>query len=139
MIMRKSRPFTLMEVMIAALILAMSVAATTAIVGTARANMLREQRRWLREHLLANAIEFYLACGPDATPPEGLFPDGYACACEIYDVQELPEDALESIQEWRLGEYHITVFNEKGEVFAEQNVRKILKEEDLGYTSLGAK
>ena len=98
-----------MEVMIAALILAMSVAATTAIVGTARANMLREQRRWLREHLLANAVEFYLACGPDAMPPDGLLPDGYGCSCELYDVEDLPEDALESIREWRLGEYHIVV------------------------------
>lgn len=136
--MTKPRPFTLMEVMIAALILAMSVAATTAIVGTARANMLREQRRWLREHLLANAAEFYLACGPDATPPDGLLPDGYTCACELFDVEELPEDALESIREWRLGEYHITVFDADGTVVAEQSVRKILKEDDLGYTSLGA-
>ncbi|MBP5300785.1 MAG: hypothetical protein J6Y80_05205 [Victivallales bacterium] len=128
-----------MEVMIAALILAMSVAATTAIVGTARANMLREQRRWLREHLLANAVEFYLACGPDAIPPDGLLPDGYAATCEVFDVEELPEDALESIQEWRLGEYRITVADDKGGIFAQQNVRKILKEDDLGYTSMGAK
>ncbi len=126
-----------MEVMIAALILAMSVAATTAIVGTARANMLREQRRWMREHLLTNAVEFYLACGPDAVPPDGLLPDGYSCSCEIMDVEELPEDALESIREWHLGEYHIAVFDQGGEVVAEQSVRKILKEDDLGYTSLG--
>ena len=127
-----------MEVMIAALILGMSVAASTAILGTARANMLREQRRWLSEHLLSNAVEFYLACGPEATPPDGLMPEGYGCSCEIYDVQELPEDALESIREWRLGEYHITVFQVNGEVIAEQNIRKILKEEDMGYVSLGA-
>lgn len=136
--MRNSRPFTLMEVMIAALILAMSVAATTAIVGTARANMLREQRRWLREHLLTNAVEFYLACGPDAMPPDGLLPDGYGCSCELFDVEDLPEDALESIREWRLGEYHIVVYDQSGNVFAEQSVRKILKEDDMGYNSLGA-
>lgn len=127
-----------MEVMIAALILAMSVAATTAIVGTARANMLREQRRWLREHLLTNAVEFYLACGPDAMPPDGLLPDGYGCSCELFDVEDLPEDALESIREWRLGEYHIVVYDQSGNVFAEQSVRKILKEDDMGYNSLGA-
>ena len=134
----KQRTYTLMEVMIAALILGMSVAATTAIMGTARANMLREQRRWQSEHLLANAVEFYLACGPDATPPDGLMPDGFGCSCEIYAVEELLEEALESIREWRLGEYHVTVFKAGGEVVAEQNVRKILKEEDMGYVSLGA-
>ena len=53
-------------------------------------------------------------------------------------MEELPEDALESIREWRLGEYHITVFDAAGTVVAEQSVRKILKEDDLGYTSLGA-
>ncbi|MBR4125866.1 MAG: hypothetical protein IKR13_06645 [Victivallales bacterium] len=135
--MSRIHPFTLMEVMIAALILAMSVAATTAIVGTARANMLREQRRWLREHLLTNAVEFYLACGPDATPPDDLLPEGYGCSCELFDVEELPEDALESIREWRLGEYHITVFAQGGDLIAEQSVRKILKEDDLGYNTMG--
>ena len=126
-----------MEVMIAALILATSVAATTAIVGTARANMLREQRRWLREHLLTNAVEFYLACGPDANPPDGLLLDCYTASCELFDVEDLPEDALESIREWRLGEYHVVVFDRAGNIFAEQSVRKILKEDDLGYNSLG--
>lgn len=134
----KKRTYTLMEVMIAALILGMSVAATTAILGTSRANMLREQRRWLNEHLLSNAVEFYLACGPEAIPPDGLMPEGYGCSCEIYDVEELPEDALESIRGWRLGEYHIAVFVVGGEVIAEQHIRKILKEEDMGYVSMGA-
>lgn len=50
----RRHPFTLMEVMIAALVLTLSVVATMSIVGTSRSKLLREERRWAKEHYLLN-------------------------------------------------------------------------------------
>ncbi len=128
-----------MEVMIAALILTLSVVATMSIVGTARSNILREERRWTREHLTTNAAEFFLLAGPEGQLVDGLIPSDYSATCELYNVDEgLPEDALESINQWRLGEFHIQLFDKQGDLVEEQRVRKIVKEDDLGYTEMGA-
>ena len=125
--------------MIAALILTLSVVGTMTVIGTARANMLREERRWQREHILGNVMEFYLLAGPNNALPEGLLPTGYSASCELYNVEDgIPDEAMESIKKWRLGEFHVKVYNPQGELIAEQAVRKIIKEDDVDYTSLGA-
>lgn len=132
------RYFTLMEVMIAALVLTLSAVATLSVVGTSRANVLREERRWSREHYMANVVEFFLAAGPNGELPACLLPEGWHATCELYDLDDgLPEAALESIQEWRLGEFHIQLFDKEGNLVNEQFIRKLLKEEDLGYGTMG--
>ena len=134
------RYFTLMEVMIAALILTISVVGAMTVIGTARSNMLREERRWAREHILGNVMEFYLLAGPENTPPDGLLPDGYSASCDLYNVEDgIPDEAMESIRYWRLGEFYVRIYNPQGDLIAEQSVRKIIKEDDVDYQSLGAK
>ncbi len=136
----RRHPFTLMEVMIAALVLTLSVVATMSIVGTSRSKLLREERRWAKEHYLLNVMEYYLATGPGASVPEVLLPAGWNASCTLVDVEDgLPDAAYDSIQGWRLCEFQVSLFNDKGDLVAEQSVRKILKEEDVGYVSMGAR
>ena len=123
--------FTLMEVMIAATILAMAVVSTMGVVAGARSTLLRAEQRWARQHLLAQAAEFYLLAGKNAVFPEGLLPDGFTASCELYEVEDIHEDALEPIKEWLLCEYHICVFDNTGVKIAETFVQKVLKEGDL--------
>lgn len=125
--------------MIAALILAMSVVATMSVVGTNRASVLKEERRWTREHYLTNAMEFYLAVGPEAELPDYLLPEGWHAECELNDIEDgLPDAALESIREWRLGEFVVRLYDKDGNMVEEQYVRKIIREEDVDYASGGA-
>ncbi len=133
--------FTLLEVSIAAMLLAISAVASLTVVGTARADILREMRRRDREHYLANAVEFFLLAGPDAHVPDGLLPSNMSAECTVAAVEEgLPEQAYESIQGWLLAEYCVTLHGEDGQPLAEQRVRKLLKEEeDLGIVNMGAK
>lgn len=129
-----------MEVMIAALILALTVVGSVASIGTARANLLREERRWSREHLMNNVMEFCLMAGAGNPLPAGLLPDGFSATCELYNVEEgIPEEAQESIRGWRLGEFRVRIYDRQGNLMAEQAVRKIIKETDVDYTSLGAR
>ncbi|MGN0867235.1 MAG: type II secretion system protein [Oligosphaeraceae bacterium] len=134
----RPRPFTLMEVMIASLVLALSAVATMSIVGTSQAKVLREERRWGREHYLTNALEFYLACGPSADFPQELLPQGWRAECELFNVEEgLPDAAYESIQGWRLGEFLVRLYDENGNLVGEQSIRKLVKNEDVGYEPTG--
>jgi prepilin-type N-terminal cleavage/methylation domain-containing protein len=124
--------FTLIEVVIAATILAMSVAFTMGIVGTARGQVLRSERRWGRAHLLSQAAEFHLLAGArNRDLPDGLLPDGYHSSCELVEVLDLPEEWLEPINGWRLGEFVIRVDDPNGQPIGEVRVRKLVREEDL--------
>jgi hypothetical protein len=125
------RYFTLMEVMIASTILAMSVVASLGIVGSARSNLLRAQKRWARQHILSQVAEAYLLGGPRTILPDGVLPQGFSASCQLYEVEDLPEEALESIRQWHLGEFHIQVFDVNGKLMEETRVRKLVKEEDL--------
>ena len=128
--MRK-RYFTLMEVMIASTILTMAVVASMGIVGSARSNLLRAEKRWARQHILSQVAEAYLLGGPRTVLPEGVLPQGFSASCQLYEVEDLHEEALEAIREWRLGEFHIQVFDVNGKLMEEVRVRKLVKEEDL--------
>lgn len=124
--------FTLIEVVIAATILGMSVAFTMGILATSRSQILRAERRWGRGHLLAQAAEYYLLAGHRAPPPPpDLLPEGFAASCELVEAFDLPEEALEPIQGWRLGEFRIRVTDPNGHAIGEVRVRKVVLEEDL--------
>lgn len=120
-----------MECMIAATILAISVAATMGVIGGARATLMRAEGRWARQHILAQAAELYLLGGPNVEIPSGLLPDGYSSSCELYAVEDIHEEALEPIRGWMLAEYHIVVYDRNGSAMAETTVQKVLKEDDV--------
>lgn len=127
----QKRNFTLMEVMVATTILAMAVVATLGIVGSARATLLRAEKRWGRQHILSQAIEYYLLAGSEAPLPDGLLPQGFSARCQLYAVDDIHEEAQVSIREWQLGEYHVQVFDVQGNLMEEARIRKLVHEEDL--------
>ena len=117
--------------MIASTILTMAVVASMGIVGSARSNLLRAQKRWARQHILSQVAEAYLLGGPRTVLPEGVLPQGFSASCQLYEVEDLHEEALVAIREWRLGEFHIQIFDVNGKLMEEVRVRKLVKEEDL--------
>ena len=129
--MMRRRNFTLMETMIAAVILALAVVSTMGVLGGARSTLLRAEQRWAREHLLAQATELYLLGGVNAQFPEGLLPDGFYATCELYQAEDVHDDALEAINGWLLCEYHVELFDSANVKIAETTVQKVLKETDL--------
>jgi prepilin-type N-terminal cleavage/methylation domain-containing protein len=124
--------FTLLEVVIAITILAMSVAFTMSLIAGARSQVLRSEKRWGRAHVLAQAAEYYLLAGPKASDePEALLPEGFSMSCELLEVTDIPEEAQEPIQGWLLGEFVIRVRDPSGGLIGEVRVRQPVREEDL--------
>ena len=131
--MRQSHSFTFVEILVAALVLSMAVAMVVAILGAARARILRAERAWGREHLLANASEFFLLAGKDGSLPEDVLPEGYSARCELSPAEDLPESAQEGIQGWagwRLGRFVVSVTDSSGRTLGERLVEKVVREDD---------
>ena len=127
----KGHSFTLMEIMVAATILSMSVAAILGILGSARSSLLRSRDRWNWQHQLTQATEAFLLGGPNAVMPDGLLQEGVSVSCELYEVEDIHEEALEHISEWLLGEFHIVLKDSEGRVKGENWVQKLIKEDDV--------
>ena len=125
--------FTLLEVAIAAGILALAVVMSVSIMGGARSRILRAESRWGRQHLLSQAAELYLLGGPDADVPAGLLDEGFSCDCTLSLVADgALEEMAEAQEGWVLGRFHIRVFDPAGDLMAECEVEKLVREtEDL--------
>lgn len=124
--------FTLMEVMVAALILSLAVVASMSILGTAQSTVSRAERRRNRQHLMTLVTECYLMGGTNALFPKGMLPSGYRSECELFHVDDLHEEAVDPINGWALGEYRIRLWDAKGELVGENFVRKMVTSKDLG-------
>lgn len=127
---RPGRCFTLLEVIIAAAVLALAVVMSVGIMGGARARILRAESRWGRQHLLSQAVELYLLGGPAAEIPPGLLPEGFSCSCTLTPVDDLSEEDLEPQQGWILGCFQVSVYDASGDLMAECRVEKLVREED---------
>ena len=108
------RGFTLIEVVIATVTLALS--ATIAVEMTASAHMrtYNAESEWAREHLLTLGCEFYLLFGHEAEFPSDKLPEDYSIACELNEAvipdEEEDEEKYDPYRGWVLGEYTITLF-----------------------------
>jgi type II secretory pathway pseudopilin PulG len=122
--------FTLLEVIIAAAVLALAVVMSVGIMGGARARILRAESRWGRQHLLSQAAEIYLLGGPAAEIPRGLLPEGFSSTCTLTAVDDLSDEDLEPQQGWILGCFHVCVYDVSGDLMAECRVEKLVREED---------
>ena len=128
---RRRRGFTLLEVVIAVAIFGLSLGLILSIVSNARSRLLRAERSWAREHLFAQAAEFYLLAGPDADVPAGLLPLNFSCACTLEAAEDLPEGGTDPLEGWVLGRFHISVTGRSGEGLEERVVEKMMRAEDL--------
>jgi len=130
---KRRHAFTLMEVVVAALILSMAASMVFAIVGGARARTQRAKRNWANQHVMSQAVEFFLLAGKDAEPPDGLLPEGFRVRCSVEPVSDLPEGMDESIRgwtDWRLACFRVAVYNSFGDRVDEWTVEKIVREDD---------
>ncbi len=127
---KRSR-FTFLEIMVAVAILSASLAVVLTILGSSRSRLMRAERRWAGQHVLSNAVEFYLLAGTDAAIPGGVLPDGFSASCDLEAAEDLPEHAAEAVGGWMLGRYRIEVFNAGRQNVGEQIIEKVVLEEDL--------
>lgn len=132
---RTTAPFTFIEVLIAAALFGVAAATVLGILGSARSGILRAEVRWGRQHVMSQALEYYLMAGAEADePPAGMLPQGFSSRCELVAAADLPEHAEEAPPKWkgwRLGEYHVSVEDNYGNQIDSWMVQKIVHDDDL--------
>ncbi len=127
---KKTLFFTLLEVTVALAILAMGLTGLLSITAASKKRASSGYDKWFHQHLIAQAAEFYLLNGPDETPPNIIFPyENYSVTCSIESVDNLPEDMENTLNDWQLVAYKITLSDENG-VLESINVEKIVKYEE---------
>ena len=115
----KSQSFTLIEVIIATLTLAICTVVAVEMSSSTHLNTYDAESQWAREHLTSMACEFYLLFGHEAEFPSEVLPAGYSVSCELNEAI-IPEGDLEEkyepISGWIIGEYTIRLFSEGQEI-----------------------
>ncbi len=123
--------FTLLEVAVALAVFGFAVGLILQLFGGARDRLLRAETHWANQHLLSQATEFYLLAGPNADLPQGAFPPNYKPQCTLIQAEDLPEDAVDPVGGWVLGQYQISVIGLRNESIGETTVEKIVQKTDL--------
>ncbi len=93
------RPFTLLEVVVAIGVLALSLAGLFTLSAAAQRRMIQAEQDWRETHLFMQAAEFYLLeSDTTGTPPPEIFPtgSGYSVRVDYPDAENLPESLLSS-------------------------------------------
>ncbi len=125
----KENRFTLIEILIAMVILALTLGVTLMISGHSKDELIRAHDRWLIQHALEQATEFYLVADPkDLSLPRDLLSDGFRANCHVDIVDKgLPEYAqVDDYRGWVLAAYTITIFDSKGKMQAQQTINKLM-------------
>ena len=132
---RRRVQFTLLEVVVAIGVLALSLTALFTLSASAQRRLIRAEEDWCSTHWFIQGAEYYLLQPDDAEPPPPeIFPGdtGYRLQVDYPDAEGLPE-SLESGELFTLRSCQIELIREDtGEVVHRVIVdRYPLEEEDL--------
>lgn len=127
------RKFTLLEVVIATLILALT--ATIAVERATRVhlNTFEAVDEWKKEHLLSLGCEYFLLFGHQAEFPQDKLPEGegYQLTCDLNEgiiPEGDEEEKYDPVSGWVIGEY--TIFLHKdGELIDKIHIEKLVPAE----------
>ena len=130
----KSKSFSLIEVIIATVILSMSAVVAVQMTSRSHAQTYEVEGEWSRQHLLSMGAEYYLLFGHEAELPEDLLPSGYSIDCQLLE-REIPEDTIDeskydAINGWVLADYVLTL-NSEGEELDTLRITKFVPEDEL--------
>jgi prepilin-type N-terminal cleavage/methylation domain-containing protein len=127
----KIKYFTLIEVIIAMAILSLAVVTILNYSVQASKRMGKASKRWNEEHMLSQAIEYYLLAGPKENIPPDFFPyDEYRATCEIKEP-DLPDEVEAENSTWRFVTLEISIFNNDNEKVESIDIDQVLQAEDV--------
>lgn len=122
--------FTLVEAVLAIAILAMTMVGILGITMDSSLRMGNAVKYWEQQHMLNQAVEYYLLAGPHENIPNEFFPfEGYHAECSI-EQPELPEQVKTEVGSWRFVTLKISIHDDNREIDS-ISIDQILRAEDV--------
>jgi type II secretory pathway pseudopilin PulG len=123
--------FTLMEVIIAIAILALSLVAAMAISSSSKRRIDKAYKKWKVQNMLSQATEYYLLAGANSDIPDNIFPyDNVQASCSVTDCEALPEDIDVYSGQWLLATYNVEITS-KGRILKDIKIDKIVNKNEI--------
>ncbi|WP_176015161.1 type II secretion system protein [Victivallis sp. Marseille-Q1083] len=127
---RKRNNFTLLEVLIAVAILGMTIMAIIAMVGTAKIRSLTAARDLRENHMLVQAVEYWLLDVESKELPPEFFPyPEYTAERILENVDDLPKGISASRGNWRLVKMTVNLLR-NGEICQTISVERLARQLD---------
>jgi len=125
------RYFTLVEVVVALAILTMGILAGMSLMAASRDRTAKATAQWREQHIMTQAMEYFMLAGIDNGVPEDVFPyRDYSVTAEYSAPQNLPADMQDTIAGWKLVTMTVTLRNANGTVVRKMSVDRIIKDGD---------
>jgi len=124
--------FSLLEILIAVAILALSLGGAISLFSTSQSDVVRARNRWLDQHALEQATEYFLMANPDNLDiADGVLPDGYRASCSVVlpEGADLEAETVKAFRGWALREYRVELETDTGERVREMSVYKIIRDD----------
>jgi len=123
--------FTLIEVVVALAILTMGLLASLSLTATSQQRLSKSVRHWEAQHMMAQALEYYLLTNGTTPPPPEVFPyPEYQVRCDFEDAAGLPDGIDARNGNWRLRTMTVSIIDRDGKVVAGSAVDRIIKDTD---------
>ncbi len=125
--MRRNRFFTLLEVIIALVIFAMGLGVTLNITSLSRVRTGKAYRMALEEHILSQAVEYFLLVSTEEEIPKEIFPyTGYTAKMILTEAADLPDNMSVALGDFKLGVMTVELYNEDKELCRTLKMERIL-------------
>lgn len=133
MMKNNKKSFTLLEVVVAIAILGVSLVTLLNIAASTVSRMNRAYDRWKGQHVLTQALEYYLLTGDKGSPPSDIFPyDDYEVVIEEGEPENLPEGVEKELDQWKLIKINAKLLDREGDEVEWVAFDKIICEKGLG-------
>ena len=123
--------FTLVEVVVALTVLGFAIISATAMCSQSITRITKAKARWMNQHIISQAAEYYLLAGPKSQVSSEIFPyKNMRVSCTVVNAEGLPAGVDAVSGQWRLATYEIQLTGASGEKLQSLKIDKIIQVSD---------
>ncbi len=123
--------FTLVEVVVALTVLGLAIISASAMCSQSINRTAKAKERWMNQHMISQAAEYFLLAGANSQVPSDIFPYKNArVSCSLLNAEGLPAGVDAVSGQWRLATYDIRLVGATGEKLQSMRIDKIIQVSD---------
>jgi type II secretory pathway pseudopilin PulG len=123
--------FTLVEVVVALTVLGLAIISASAMCSQSINRITKAKARWVNQHMLSQAAEYFLLVGANTPMSTEIFPyRNVQVNCTVVNAEGLPPEVDAVSGQWRLATYEISLSGASGEKLHSLKIDKIIQVSD---------